>query len=64
MDDDIAGINEDPIAIRHAFNPQARVTFGFELFDQLIGNSANMAVGASRRNDHRISECCFTGEID
>ena len=44
MDDNINGINQHPIALIHAFDTDMTVSRLFKLFNQLIGNGADMAV--------------------
>ena len=49
MDDNIDRIDQHPVALVHAFNPDMTVPRFLEFFDELVGNGADMAVGPRQR---------------
>ena len=44
MDHNINGIDQHPITLVHAFNPDMAVARLFEFIDELIGNGTDVAV--------------------
>jgi len=64
MNDDVAGIDQDPIAMRQALDTNARHAALFQLGAELLGNRADMAVRAAGRDDHVIGHRAFAGEVD
>ena len=64
MDDHVARIDENPIALGQSLDPEIAVTLGFELLDQLIGDGADMPGGAAGRNHHAVGDRGFAVEVD
>ena len=44
MDDNINGIDQHPVALLHALDPDMTVARLFKFINQLVGNGADMAV--------------------
>jgi len=64
MHDNITRIDEHPIALRHALDPQIAEALRLEPLDELIGNGRDMAVRAAGGDDHLIGESALAVEID
>ena len=56
MDDDIARINQHPVALGNAFNPDVFPALLLQLVDELVGDGVDMAVGAAGDHDHVIGD--------
>src|SRR5215470_7955332 len=64
MNDDVAGVDQHPVAMRHAFDPRVRHAGLGEVFQHAIGDRANMAVRPARGHNHAVGDRRFAGEID
>ena len=64
MHHDVAGVDQDPVALRHAFDPQIAETLRLKPVDELIGNGRDMAVRAAGGDDHLIGESALAVKID
>jgi hypothetical protein len=64
VDDDVAGIDQNPIGMRQALDANIALAGLFQLHRQLVGDGADMAVGAAGRDDHAVSEGGFAMEVD
>jgi hypothetical protein len=64
MDDDVAAIHQNPIAMRQSLNPRCRLARRLEGFQDMIRHSANMDVGAAAGDDHNVGEGRLTLQID
>jgi len=64
MHHDIAGVDQHPVALRHALDPQITETLRLEPLDQLIGNGRDMAVRAAGGDDHLIGKSALAVKID
>jgi hypothetical protein len=61
---DVAGIDQNPIGMRQALDANIALAGLLQLHRQLVGNCADMAVGAAGRDDHAVSERGFAIEVD
>ena len=64
MHDDVAGVDEHPVALRHAFDPQIAETLRLKPLDELIGNGRDVAVRAAGGDDHLVRESALAVKID
>lgn len=64
MHDDIAGIDQHPIASPLAFDSGRLAASLLELHVQMIGHGANLTLRAPARDDHEICNAGFSGEFD
>jgi hypothetical protein len=64
MDNNIARIDKDPIALRNAFDPQVAKSRRFQLFYQLVGYGGDVAVRAAGGDDHLIGDGAFAVKVD
>ena len=64
MDDGIARIDQHPIAMGQALDLDIPLSGGFEPFDEMLGDGADMPLRAAARNDHLIGDRRLTGEVD
>ena len=64
MNDDIARINQRPVALICTFEPRDDIALMLQLFDQLIDDRADMTHRASARDDHMIGDSRLTAKID
>src|SRR5262249_19190708 len=63
MDNYIASVDQNPIAQRHPFNPCIADAAFFQLLDQLVGDRANVALGAASGDNHIITKRRFPGQV-
>jgi len=64
MNDDIAGIDQNPVALRQALDPRSAHARSFASFYRLVRDRAYMRRRSSRRNNHLVSERCLTTQVD
>jgi hypothetical protein len=64
MDDHIARIDQNPIGMGQAFDLDIALAGLLELVRQLIGDRADMPVGAAGRNNHAVRESGLAVKID
>ncbi len=64
VDDDVPRIDQHPIGIGHAFNTAPPEACLFEQADDVVSQSADVALGATRRNNHGIGDCRLAGQVD
>jgi len=63
MDDDIAGVDKNPITLRATFRLRQN-TERFKLLNDMLGHSVNQSGGAARGNDHSICDGSFADEVN
>ena len=59
MHNDIASINQHPVAGRHALNNAAPIPLIFDVTDQVIRKGRDMSLRAATCDDHVIGDGCF-----
>ena len=64
MNDRVVGVEQDPIAMRQAFDARGDEAAGFQGLNEPVGNRADMDVGSSGCDDHEISEGGLAAQID
>ena len=64
VDNHIARIDQNPIAMRHALNLNIAEAKRLQTFQQMLRDRPDMPVGAAGCDDHGISEGGFVGEVD
>ena len=64
MNNHVPGIDQHPITLTHTLDPNAGATRFLHVFDQMIGDSADMALRPAAGHDHVIAYRGFSGEID
>src|SRR5262249_60995359 len=60
----VAGVEQPPAALPHAFDANTGPPRLFNIFDQVIGNSTDMTLRSAAGHDHVICDRGFSGEID
>lgn len=64
MNDDIADIDQDPVAMGQALHPGGAQTVALDGPTQLIGDRADMTVRTARGNDHIVPQRRFSRNVD
>lgn len=64
MDDDIAGIDQHPIAALQAFDFRCNTTKILKDLEQMIGDGSDMRIGTAGGDDHGIGDRGFSMQID
>ncbi len=64
MDNDVAGVDQHPVAMVQALNGNALEAFSFQTSLDVIRHGAHVALRGSRRNDQEIGNGGLTGKID
>src|SRR5262249_57447586 len=64
MYNDVAGVEQHPVALPHAFDTNTGTTRLFNIFDQVIGNSTDMALRSPAPHHHLISARRFSLQTD
>jgi len=64
MNDNIAHIDQYPIALGHAFDPARAKARILDPFDQMLGNSPHLARGSAGRDHHIVGNRGFTAKVD
>src|SRR5262249_37430280 len=62
--DHVACIDQDPVALPHALDTNARIARIFDVLDEVIGNGADMAQPPSSGHNHVVSDRRFFGKFD
>jgi hypothetical protein len=63
VDNHVARIDENPVALGHAFNAEIGESCRFKLFDKLLGNGGNMPIGTAAGYDHLVGQRALAIEI-
>jgi len=64
MDDNIAGIDQHPIALGLALDAGAAIAFLFEFLDELVGDGPDMPLRAPLREDHMVADRGLASQVD
>jgi hypothetical protein len=64
MDDDIARVDQDPVAMRHSLYPWCGDADLFQGSDHTLGDRSHMRVGAARGDDHHVGDRGFAVQVD
>lgn len=64
MHDDVAAIDQNPVALLHALDAGGAMTGFFYPARQMVGDRPNMALGAPVGDDHKIRDGGFVFKID
>jgi len=64
MNNNIAGVYENPIGLRQAFHGHSSATRVFEFFLHFSGHPGHMPGGTAGSNDHEIRQGRLAGEIN
>ena len=64
MDDDVTGVDEHPVAMRHALDANVRKTGLVQVLEHAVRNSADLPIGPAGGHNHEVSDCGLAGEID
>ena len=64
MDDDVAAVDQNPVAIGQALNVRAAMAFFLELAKQLIGDRPDMPLGAALGDQHEVANGGLALEVD
>ena len=62
--DDVAGIDQHPIALGLALDAGAAIAFLFELPDELVGDGPDMPLRTPRSEDHMIADRGLAPQVD
>lgn len=64
VDDDVAGVDQNPVAVGQALDAGLAVAGFLQGAQQVISDGADMAMRPSRRHDHGVSDGTFAFEIN
>ena len=64
MHDHLAGIDQHPIAMRHALDPKIALAGRLELLDKVVGDGAHMPVGPAGSDHHAVGNGGLPLKID
>ena len=64
IDDDIAGVDQHPVAIAQPLDRDRGEALGFQGFAEMLCHGGDVALRGARRNNHIIGKIGFTGKID
>ena len=64
VDDDVARIDQHPVAMRHAFDVKVLHAGIAELLEHVVRDRADMTVGAAGGHHHGVGDRGFAGEVD
>jgi hypothetical protein len=64
VNDHVAGVDQHPIAMRHALDPDSREPGLTKIFEYAICHRPDVTVGPSRGHDHVVGDCGVTAQID
>src|SRR5215475_15352998 len=64
MHDDIAGIDQDPITMRHALDANVADTGFVQVLEQTVSDRAHLPIGPPGGHNQEVGERALAGEID
>jgi len=64
MNDDVAGIDQHPIAVRQALNAKIMAAGGFKIVTKAIGDRTDMTLRPPGGDDHEVAKRGFSGDVD
>src|SRR6202030_1091978 len=64
VNDHVASIDQHPIAMRHALDPDAREPGLTKIFEYAICPRPDVSFGPPEGHDHVVGDCGFTAQID
>jgi len=64
MDDDIASVDQHPIALAQSFHPRAIKSPGLDVLDQMTAHGSNLPGRGARGDNHVIGDGRFAGQRD
>ncbi len=64
MNNDVAGIDQHPVARGQAFNAGGAKPILFDAATKMVGDGADLALGAAAGYDHMIGDRAFSEEVD
>ena len=64
MHDHIAGIDQHPVAIGHAFDMDVLDSVVLQAFQDIFRNRADVPVGPARGDDHEVGKRGFAAKVD
>ena len=64
VDDDVTGVDQNPIGTAHSFDPREPELGILQRRDQMIGDGCDMSVRASGRDDHMVAERGLALQVD
>jgi hypothetical protein len=56
MDDYVARIDQHPVALRRAYDTRFAEACFLQFPDEIVGNGADMPLGATRCHDHLVAD--------
>jgi hypothetical protein len=64
MDDNIAAVDQNPVAARRAFQGDIARATGFKALAQMFGHGHDLAAGTPGGHDHVVRDRRFSGKGD
>jgi hypothetical protein len=64
VDDDVAAVDQNPIALIGTLDADAFQAFAFEFFDEVFGHRLDVARRGAAGDDHVVRDGRASGEID
>jgi hypothetical protein len=62
--DDVAAVDQHPIALVGTLDADAFEAFAFQLFDDVLGHGLDVAARKAAGDDHVVGDRAFAGEVD
>ena len=64
MNDDVAGVDQHPVASRHALDLRRRFAGLLQGLDETVRDSAYVTVDRARSDDHGVGQRSLSDEVD
>ena len=64
MDNNVACIDQNPVALAQAFRPYGFNPSVFQTFHEVRCNGANVPIRPPGRDDHSVGKHCFSDKVD
>lgn len=64
MHDDVARVDDDPVAILHPFKSHFIHPSALQTITQPLGQRSHLTGGTTRSNDHIVGYGCMTAQVD
>ena len=64
MNNDVACIDQNPVAGGQSFNAGGAKAMLFDAATEMVGDGADLALGAAVGDDHEIGDRAFSEEVD
>jgi hypothetical protein len=64
VDDHVAGVDQHPVAMRHALDPEIAAAGRFQVIEKAVGDRPDVTLGTPGCDNHVVAERRFSADVD